>query len=155
MNIMSLRRIRLFGIFAGSIILLLVIVAPTRTLAKPRPPLPPVPELVARLWHEGFDWPYNGLITNAQISTARGELIESWSGFALQRSGQVPPFVVPAGSKARTNIACEAGAIRFWFRPYWSSGVGPGTDARLLTLVTLTPQEILEACLFRSTPMVR
>ena len=79
-------------------------------------------------------------MTNAQLSiTGYGELIESWSGYALQRSGRsVVPFIVPAlDSKGRTNLACDAGAIRFWFKPYWSSvslpgGKSPGKEARLL-----------------------
>lgn len=108
--------------------------------AKPRPPLPPLPELVQPLWHAGFDEAWSYRMTNAQLSIAGyGELIESWSGYALQRSSRsVVPFVVPAlDSKGRTNLACDAGAIRFWFKPYWSSaswpgGAGPGTEARLL-----------------------
>ena len=79
-------------------------------------------------------------MTNAQLSiTGYGELIESWSGYALQRSGRsIVPFIVPAlDSEGRTNIAGDSGAIRFWFKPYWSSaswpGIkSPGTEARLL-----------------------
>ena len=108
--------------------------------ARPRPPLPPLPELAPALWRASFDEAYSYRMTNAQLSVAGyGELIESWSGYALQRSGRsVVPFIVPAlDSKGRTNIACDAGAIRFWFKSYWSSaslpgGKSPGTEARLL-----------------------
>jgi len=110
--------------------------------ARPRAPLPPFPEFAPVLWRESFDGAYSYRMTNAQLSvTGYGELIESWSGYALQRSGRsVPPLVVPAlDAQGRTNVASYAGAIRFWFRPYWSSssgpgGTGPGTDARLVEM---------------------
>lgn len=58
-----------------------------------------------------------------------GTLVESWSGYALERTGVVSPFVLTGlATKGETNLA-TAGALRFWFRPYWSAapaGGGPG-----------------------------
>ena len=64
-----------------------------------------------------------------------GTLRESWSGLALQRSGRVTPLVVPAlDANGRANVASDqAGAIRLWLTPYWSSvslsdSAGPGAE---------------------------
>ena len=73
-----------------------------------------------------------------------GLLVESWSGYALARSGtNVPPWIVPAVDPAsgHTNLTCDASrAIRFYFEPFFSSasvsgGTGPGATARLADLV--------------------
>ena len=61
----------------------------------------------------------------------------SWSGYALQRTGAtVVPFVVPAlDSDGHTNITSDTGgALRWWVRPYWSSGSGTGQPATLLEM---------------------
>jgi len=82
-------------------------------------------------------------MTNAQVTVGKFVFDESWSGYALQRSGAaVTPFLVPAvDSTGHTNISCNnsAGTIRFWFEPtIWSSatqtGTGPGSVATLLEL---------------------
>ena len=112
-------------------------------LAKPRPPLPPLPEFAPMFWHASFDEAYSYRTTNAQLAVADfGNLAESWSGYALQRSGwRVTPFIVPALSPTgHTNIDSNSGAIRFWLNPYWSSatqpgGTGPGHYAHLLEFV--------------------
>jgi hypothetical protein len=110
--------------------------------AMPRPPLPPVPEQPS-LYHESFDINYFWGDTNAEIVIPEfGLLDESWSGYALNRSGEsVVPFIVPAlDSAGHTNIASDTGgALRFWLKPYWSSqsqtnGTGPETNATLLEL---------------------
>ena len=120
-----------------------MIAHPPGVSAKPRPPLPPAPEFAPRLWHERFDQYYGGRVTNAQLSIPNyGVLSESWSGFSLQRSGNVPPLIVPALSKGRTNIACESGAIRFWIK---LGETVPETDGRLITLATLTDNGPLES----------
>src|SRR5213594_2269294 len=106
---------RQLALLAVAMVSLIMIALPPSALAKPRPPLPPAPEFAPLLWREGFDQYYSGRLTNAQLSIANyGELIESWSGYSLQRSGKVPPLIVPALSRTRTNIACDSGAIRFW-----------------------------------------
>jgi hypothetical protein len=37
-------------------------------------------------------------------------------------------------SNGAPNIYCTNGAIRFWFKPDWNGGVGPGTNGQLLVL---------------------
>ena len=138
----SLERRGLLGIRA---IVAAGVLCGASAFAKPRPPLPPMPEFAPLFWRAGFDEAYSYRATNAQVSVAGlGELVESWSGYALQRSGErLPPFSVPAlNATRRTNIACESGAIRFWLKPYWSSasqpgGAGPGHYARLLEFVAV------------------
>ena len=56
-------------------------------LATPRLPLPPIPEFASLLYHESFDAPYLSGITNAQVTTDKFTYSESWSGYALQRTG--------------------------------------------------------------------
>src|SRR6185436_334581 len=110
-------------------------------MAAPRPPLPPLPDLSQALCKERFDEPYRAGFTNAQVSFSDYTFVESWSGYALQRSGgNLTPFVLPAVSVAgRTNLACDSGALSFWFKPDWSSvslvnGAGPGANTRLAEL---------------------
>jgi len=104
-------------------------------MAEPRAPLPPVPEQ-APLDHESFDEEYFAGETNSELTIAGlGLLEESWSGYALQRAGDsVAPFVVPAlNSSGYTNISSDTGgALRWWVKPYWTSGTGTGTTATLL-----------------------
>jgi len=114
-------------------------------LAKPRQPCPPLPEVAPRLYRATFDEAYGALGTNVTetVITDYGLLVSSWSGYALERSGTVTPFVVTAVSATgHTNIACDTGAVRFWLTPYWSSaavtnGTGPGVHARLIELVAV------------------
>jgi hypothetical protein len=109
--------------------------------AMPRSPLPPYPEQ-APLYYEGFDEEYFAGQTNSELLIAGlGTLEESWSGYALQRVGDVIPFVIPAvDSTGHTNVSCDtAGALRFWISPYWTSssvasGASPGTTATVLEL---------------------
>lgn len=114
----------------------------TEASARPRTPFPPFPELDgASLFHEGFDWVYG--TTNAEVIVpGYGTLRESWSGYALQRSGAVSPFVVPGvDAEGCTNVAShsQAAAVRFWLTPYWASqsagGAGPGAGVRVVELV--------------------
>jgi hypothetical protein len=96
------------------------------------------------LFHESFDeWYYPG-ITNWEIVVADyGTLRESWSGYALQRSGTgLTPYIVPGvDSNGNTNLVSNGagGAIRCWMKPHWGSsptnGSGPGYNAQLLQLV--------------------
>src|ERR1051326_630114 len=137
-----------------------IIYMPSSGMAKPRPPLPPLPEFAPRLWHESFDEYYSYRMTNAQLSVPNyGELIESWSGYALQRAGsKVPPFSVPAvNSTGRTNLACDSGVARFWLRPYWSSaslenGAGPGVDGRLIEMLGASGSKFGDSWSLRVTP---
>jgi alpha-tubulin suppressor-like RCC1 family protein len=109
--------------------------------AMPRAPLPPIPGMLRPIWQESFDEYYFPGETNAQLSiSGLGLLDESWSGYALNRTGDVViPFTVPAlDSTGYTNFTSDtASTVRFWFRPDWSSqslanGTGPGANAVLL-----------------------
>jgi len=67
--------------------------------------------------------------------------VESWSGYALNRQGPtVAPWGVPMVVSNVFRIDPEHGAIRFWYRPDYSStalgGKGPGDLACLLTMVS-------------------
>jgi hypothetical protein len=106
--------------------------------ADPRPPFPPAPENGVML-HLTFDFPMAWGVTNAQVAVPGvGFLVESFSGYALDRSGaSVLPFIAPGVSGGHTNFTGNtAGAIRFWYLPYFTSasvtgGAGPGTTAHL------------------------
>ncbi len=89
--------------------------------AKPRPPLPPFPELSPLLLRADFDELFWSRTEKSEtFNAAYGALVESWSGYALRRAGKVvTPFIVPAMDQfGHTNVNCSEGAIRFWFRPY-------------------------------------
>ena len=109
--------------------------------AAPRWPLPPIPEFVPPLYSETFDENFSYGETAARLTVGSYVLNESWSGYALQRSGAVIPFVIPGmDATGHTNISCHnSGALRFWFKPDWSSvsiagGTGPGATAQLAEL---------------------
>ena len=110
---------------------------PPGLIARPRPPLPPLPEFALLLSRAGFDEPFWARTEKPEsFHPAYSDLVDGWSGYALRRSGLVvTPFVVPALDEAgHTNVACASGAVRFWFKPDWSSGLGPGGAARLIEL---------------------
>lgn len=128
---------RVIAVFALSLAMLAG--SSTDVFGRPREPWPPLPEFARVLFHESFDALYSYRMTNAQWTIPDyGVLIESWSGYALQRSGKVPPFSVPAVDRSgRTNLALS-GALRFWVKPYWTSapdGPGPGNDVCLAELL--------------------
>jgi len=107
--------------------------------ADPRGPLPPPPERPA-IWQESFDEDYFSGETNVElIVPGFGFLDQSWSGYALVRTGgAVVPFTIPAlDSTGHTNVSSDtAGALRFWVEPAWASqsanGTGPETNAVLI-----------------------
>jgi len=110
--------------------------APVNAQTKPRPPFPPWPEQTLIIL--GFDEP----LIDAE-ATRLGALVEntvwapSWSGYALNRQGAtVKPVKLPMAANDKWFIGPEQGAIRFWFRPDWSSESGPGEYARLIELTT-------------------
>ncbi len=101
--------------------------------AAPRPITPPWPEL-GLIHREGFDQPLQ-FSANQRIDPQ--VWTESWSGYALQRSGQrVTPWVVPMVESNVFLVEPQQGAIRFWYRPDYASGTGSGTVAALLELAT-------------------
>jgi hypothetical protein len=129
-------------------------------LARPRPPLPPLPEFAGpRLFHEGFDWACAfGLNQNEWVIADYGTLRESWSGYALQRTGKVPPFFVPAlDASGWTNVTSDAAsAVRFWFTPAWASpsagGAGPGQAAILCQLVATDGADVAVVWSLQASP---
>lgn len=121
--------------------------------ARPRPPLPPLPEPAPVLYHADFDEPYRSQTQTATtINAAYVDWVDSWSGYALRRSGpKIMPFVVPAlDVSGRTNVACADGAVRFWFKPHWTSaslpgGTGPGVEARLIEMAVVGAKDVAVA----------
>lgn len=117
--------------------------------ARPRPPLPPLPELVPLLSRTDFDEAFWARTEKSEsLHPAYTDLVEGWSGYALKRAGvAVTPFLVPAlDATGKTNIGAPAGAVRFWFKPYWSSttvpmGTGPGVNGRLAELTAVDPTD--------------
>ena len=113
--------------------------------AEPRVPLPALPSSAMGLYHNRFDEAYwQGKQRSETVQTEVGLLVQSWSGYALQRTGKsVTPFVVPAmGERGQLNVACDFGSVGFWFKPYWTSaavktGTEPGVPARLIDLVVI------------------
>jgi hypothetical protein len=91
--------------------------------------------------HEDFDQPWGGP-TNQVINPSIW--VESWSGYALnrQQGATFAPWVVPmTGTNLAYQVDPKRGAVRFFYMPSWSSastgqGNGPGSMARLLTLVS-------------------
>src|ERR1041385_4005701 len=101
--------------------------------ALPRRAMASIPVL-NRLWLERFDEPYR-FPTNQVIDSSTW--VESWSGWALSREqAVVQPWVVPMVTTNRFLVDPDRGAIRFWYRPDYDSGTGPGGVATLLTLVS-------------------
>lgn len=99
----------------------------------PRPLGPPWPSF-GLLHRESFDQPYS-FPTNQVIDSAIWT--EGWSGWSLNRQGpEVTPWVVPMVVSNSFRVEPERGAIRFWYRPDFKSGSGPGRAATLLELVT-------------------
>jgi hypothetical protein len=113
--------------------------------ARPRPPIPPLPEAGVlrqfRFDEAGAWYPLRG----APLEAVNVAFAESWSGYALQVGG-LPPALLRfpmVESDGHTNLNCQVGSVRFWFRPLaWSSqgdgGQGPGTWARLLEVGAFT-----------------
>lgn len=114
--------------------------------AAPRPPLPPLPELVRASYTERFDASYTSDSVAAEIQVAGlGRLVESWSGYALERRGPVIPFVIDGVKNGTTNLFPN-GAVRLWIKPDWSSattgaGQGPGHKATLLELSVVSKNQ--------------
>ena len=107
--------------------------------AAPRTPFPPLPEFSRVSFSERFDAHYYAQAREAVIDLKeQGKLVESWSGYALQRSGEVVPFVIAGVQDGRTNLFSN-GAVRMWVKPYWSSattgeGKGLGREVVLMEM---------------------
>ena len=66
-------------------------------------------------------------------------LVASWETNAVELAapGAVLQYRVIETNGAK-NFTCDKGSIYLWVRPYWSSGVGPGSYARLFELGNYT-----------------
>src|SRR5207244_388440 len=89
--------------------------------------------------------------TNSQILVEGFRLVESWSGYALDRSttgGAITPFIIPGvDSSGHTNLVSDGiGALRLWLTPYWSTtngSVGPGAYARVAELLAVGDEALV------------
>ena len=110
----------------------------TAVMADPRQPWPPLPE-AGHCTAESFDEPYR-MAAGQWIDPS--VWVESWSGYALNRSSQQPvvaPWVVPMlATNGCWNIDPQRGALRMWY--FTDGGLGSGTPATLLTLVSTDPK---------------
>lgn len=124
------------------------------SFARPRQPLPPLPESAPVLSRMDFDEPLRaGLDKAGALQAAYGDWVESGSGYALRRGAAsvqpMVPYLLPGvDASGRTNFAGADGALRFWFKPEWSSasvanGAGPGHHARLLELTVVGAKDAL------------
>ena len=115
--------------------LLILMLSTAFASARPRPPMPPYPEKNLNSWRfDGTGWLTN--TRTAPLVYDNLQLVESWSGHALQMTG-------PSGLLALSNkqpdgtpdLTPDHGTIRWWFAPAWTSrpdGTGPGAASRLL-----------------------
>jgi hypothetical protein len=90
--------------------------------AEPRPPQPPWPQPVLKVY--GFDSDYLRAPWNrVSLFEERAELAESWSGYSLVREGFVTsPVVIPFEVEdERPSFAIGTGAVRFWVATSWST----------------------------------
>ncbi len=102
------------------------------------------------MFHETFDWTTISDATTAELVAVNiGILRESWSGYAIERSGTVKPLIVPGiNTEGRTNVASHLdSSVRFWLTPYWASrslgGTGPGQYAPLIELTAIDGKEAI------------
>lgn len=124
-------------------VMALLVCWPLMSTARPRPPLPPWPELP--LQRLQFDEPYayvNWTEPFQPPAVDSSIWVESWSGYALNRMGKkLDAISLPMVANDQWNLGPETGAIRFWFKPEWSStdtlvGTGPGHFAPLVELMS-------------------
>jgi hypothetical protein len=128
---------RCVGVYA----LWLLVISVADVKASPRPPFPGLPDFISRLYHEEFDEGYTPGITNQQITISNYTYVESWSGYALDRSGSsVYPFMVEGvDGGGHTNLA-STGSLRMWVMPWWTSlsmTNEPGATARLADFLAI------------------
>ena len=130
--------------FAHATILAAIFLCAQNVCAAPRGPLPPFPESPP-LYKQTFDVDYFLGLTNSELTVfGLGFLDESWSGYALQRTGEyLTPFIIPAlDENGRVSIPSDAsGALRWWVRPYWTSGAGYVAPATLLEMDAVSGRE--------------
>lgn len=132
-----------------TMVLLFVCAVVNTVLARPRAPMPPLPDSAPVLYHDRFDWAYTPGMTNEAVAVpGYGLFVQSWSGMALERAGvAVAPYLLSGvDAKGKPFFSADTGAVRLWFTPYWTSasqpgGTGPGAQARLLELLAVSGQD--------------
>jgi hypothetical protein len=141
--------------FVRILILAGILLGAANLPAMPRGPLPPYPESPP-LYHESFDEEYSPGQTKSELTVlGLGVLDESWSGYALQRTGEaVTPFLIPSlNDNGQTNISSDTGgALRFWVKPSWSSGETNGSPFTLLELDAVSGGESAYAWSLQVSP---
>jgi len=135
--------------------LMLMISCGPSAFGRPRPPMPPLPEMAPVLWQEHFDQPFPYDIDDPSTLGIEdfGELVESWSGYGLGRSGVLLPACTLPGldAQGRALINPGSGAARLWISPSWSSssikkGTGPGDLGCLLELSATDGRSVPVVC---------
>ncbi len=104
--------------------------------------MPPYPEQSLNSWRfDGTGWLTN--TRTAPLVYNNLQLVESWSGHALQMIGPSGLLALPNNQPDGTpNLTPTEGTIRFWFAPGWTSqpdGTGPGTASRLFEVGAWSP----------------
>ena len=97
--------------------------------------MPPYPELSLNSWRfDGTSWLTN--IRTAPLVYDNLQLVESWSGHALQMTGPSGLIALLNNQPDGTlNLTPAEGTIRLWFASDWASppdGTGPGVASRLV-----------------------
>ncbi|MBI5386361.1 MAG: hypothetical protein HZA90_16955, partial [Verrucomicrobia bacterium] len=152
------------GLVIGLVTLFFTLCCAVSVHARPRPPVPPLPPLPGTpplLFQASFDEAFTYGQNEAVVSIPHfGNLVQSWSGLALERAGVwVPPFVVRGiDAGGHTNLACDGfgGAVRLWLTPYWSSsgagGAGIGNAARVLDFAAVGGGDAVTVWSLQVTP---
>lgn len=100
-------------------------------------------------------WTFDGEIQNGQSAPAGGflpmaaippsQFVDGWKGQGwLVNDMQSTPAIIPQSSDSTAKLNLRSGSVRFWFKPLWTSGQGPGHRAVLLS-VSQSPSWSLEA----------
>ena len=126
-----------------------------QSFATPRSPLPPLPHVTTTLFHTRFDEAYWRERQRASLVMMDSwTLVESFSGYALQRVGKsVTPFVIPAlNASNQLAVAADKGALAFWFKPSWSSMSGSSGNAKLAELVAVGRDDAVSSWALQINP---
>ncbi len=96
--------------------------------------MPPYPEKSLNSWRfDGTGWLTN--TRTAPLIYDNLQLVESWSGHALQMTGPSGLLALPNNQPdGIRNLTPEEGTMRLWFASDWTSqpdGTGPGVASRL------------------------
>ena len=127
----------------------------SQSFATPRSPLPPLPHVTTTLFHTRFDEAYWRERQRASLVMMDSwTLVESFSGYALQRVGKsVTPFVIPAlNASNQLAVAADKGALAFWFKPSWSSMSGSSGNAKLAELVAVGRDDAVSSWALQINP---